>query len=456
MDSHNPSDSEDDGGAKVGTEEPKPTLETLPAELRDQLLLHIPDLPTLRSAIHASPVLHAQYYSNRNTLLRSCLDRELHGFLVDAYACVMSRAGVLGSPRTDEIITTFLDNYRGWLDGSIPCPDLDSTDPGYVRWMAAFHLSVARPLARLFSEWALTNLQEAVTTNSVVPPADQTEDIQLSTSEEIRIFRALYRFQTFQHLFGRNNSRRQGMFLKAEINEIFFCHFDPWEVEAIACIYEFVEQKYEDIFARVRGDLHPTNERFRLPNGVFNPEGSVDLDLEHDDYMDGTISRGLKITARLLTIDPADHNTLVTKMQRCLTHHPNTDEPMKKALWTVAQFSRRESSTHPTPNPRDEAQDQREPMDFLGDVVPPDGKPPLGWVLLWGGVYSNIYGEYTPPSLKRWGYVMWDEKRWISWGPDAKELVHHQWNAFPERVDEIYNDFDWIPAGLPQRATPEV
>ncbi|KAK4232784.1 hypothetical protein C8A03DRAFT_39585, partial [Achaetomium macrosporum] len=115
-------------------------LENLPAELRDQLLMNAPDLATLRSLVHASPVMHAQYRSNRDRLLRACLHRELDGFFVDAYACVMSRVRALGPLRTDETITAFLDSYRGWLSYSAPSapPGLvESVDPGYVRWMAA-------------------------------------------------------------------------------------------------------------------------------------------------------------------------------------------------------------------------------------------------------------------------------------------------------------------------------
>ena len=123
------------------------TLETLPAEFRDQILLRAPDLPTLRALVHTSPVLHAQYRRNRDAILRACVARELDGFLVDAHACVLSRVSALGSPRTNEKIKVFLDGYRGRLEGTSPEVDVHPLNAGHVRWLVAFHQIVARPLA---------------------------------------------------------------------------------------------------------------------------------------------------------------------------------------------------------------------------------------------------------------------------------------------------------------------
>lgn len=138
-----------------------------------------------------------------------------------------------------------------------------------------------------------------------------------------------------------------------------------------------------------------------------------------------------------------NHDKLVIKMQRCLTHDQSLDPPMRKALWSVAQNDRREMSTK-FPQVKDEVEQRRDPIDFVSDVVPPDG-PPLAWVLLWGGKYANIYGAYVPESLRQWGYVIWDERRWIDMG--AKELIARQWETVPELVKEMELDYDWSPIG---------
>jgi hypothetical protein len=269
---------------RLETESSSSRLESLRSELRFQLLLSMPDLLTLRSLVHASPTMHAQYRYNRHAILCACLDRESDGFFVDTYANLKSRVRELGSPRTDEMITGFLDSYRSWLCGSIPLPDMNSISPNCVRWMAAYQISVAQPLVRLYSNWALANLGKAAGDEDAadVPMSNHSHGTKRSRSEEIRISRALYRYGTFYHLFGRNKGARIGGFRHHEINEIFLCFFDPWEAEAVGCIDRFVRQRYEDIFNEVRNDLSDTNPRFRQENGLINPVGSFNLVGEHD------------------------------------------------------------------------------------------------------------------------------------------------------------------------------
>jgi hypothetical protein len=154
--------------------------------------------------------------------------------------------------------------------------------------------------------------------------------------------------------------------------------------------------------------------------------------------MDGTTSRGLEMLARLLVVN--DHEILVDKVSRCITSHHEVDAPLRKVFWDVTQSGRRQMST--AVNARDDAQQRRDPMEFRGDVVPPDG-PPLAWVLLWSGIYANVYGECTPRSLRDWGYVMWDERRWIEF--EAKDLVLRQWETEPDAVDHIERHYGWRP-----------
>jgi len=289
-----------------GTEKPSSSsLENLPAELRALILLNAPDLPTLYALVHASPVMHAQYLKDRTTILRACMDRELHGFAVDAYFTATSRTCMIKPLRTDDIIVDFIYNYRLLYDSPIPM-DLNSVNPRLLRWMAGFHLRYARPLARLYSNWALSNLRRAIASEAGHQEAEATEtetettksqaaeevlkggavaqddpSIKLSRSEEIRLFRALYRSQTFHHLFGRNQVLRLGALCDFEINELFCSIFHPWDIEAIGCIDIFIRAKYDDIFNRVKADLHPDNPKFMESNGVSTSVRSYDLEAEH-------------------------------------------------------------------------------------------------------------------------------------------------------------------------------
>lgn len=255
-------------------------LENLPSELRSRILSNMPDLPSLRALVRASPTMHAQYRENRDNILHACLDRELDGFYVDAQATLMSRAGVLGSPRVDEMITAFAESYGQCLAGSVPRSRVGSTEPGAIRWLAAYHLSVARPMLRMYSEWALGNLAQLSRSVSVAGSGSTTGETEtnehglvLSRSEEIRILRAIYRYDTYHHLFGVNKGYRQisTPLDDDQVIEMFFCLFDPWEVEAIVCLDVFIRKRYDEIFDEVQLDLDDDNPKYWTEDGFWCP-----------------------------------------------------------------------------------------------------------------------------------------------------------------------------------------
>lgn len=123
--------------------------------------------------------------------------------------------------------------------------------------------------------------------------------------------------------------------------------------------------------------------------------------------MNGTTARGLRPLLRLLRID--DHETLVNKMLSTLAMDRDIDECLEHVLDWSAQHERRVSSPR-FPTARDKLERAKTSMKFMGDNVPALS-PPLAWVLLWNGQYSNVFGGFVPEELRRWDYVMWDEQR---------------------------------------------
>lgn len=156
------------------------------------------------------------------------------------------------------------------------------------------------------------------------------------------------------------------------------------------------------------------------------------------DYLHGTVARGLKLAIRLLAIE--DHETLVNKMQRYLTRRYTQDAPMEQVLWSDTQRARRNLSST---NDRDDAELRRDPVEFTGDA---GQGPPFGWVLLWNGIYANIYGEYVPSAVQEWGYVMWDNRRWNEVGA-GEDILLKEWKTVPWLVKTIEQDCGWRPAG---------
>ncbi|KAK6852995.1 hypothetical protein PG995_011546 [Apiospora arundinis] len=403
-------------------------LENFPAELRAQILSSAPDLLSLRSLVRASPVLHAQYLHDRAGILCSCMERELDGFVLDAWALLRSRKHYIGSPRTDEKIKDFLKGYGGWISGAMPVRAVAELHPSSVRWFAAYHLSVARPLAQRYAKWALANL-EALTSSSSREDEQMRideDEIKLSRSEEIRIFRALYRCDTFHHLFGQNRGIRDSTdFERYEVNEMFCGLFEPWENEAVGTVDLFIREQYDKVFKEVTWDLSDENPRFW--EGGFNPSGSFHIEGEYD------LARGLDIASRILAI--RDHEDLVTAMERYLTHSNEIDHRLNRVLSFVAQADRRDDSPN-YPSTRDEAERRRDPLGFVSDSVPPD-EPSLGWCIIWKKKYTNMYAQLVPESLRRTGYVIWDSIRWDVIGCDLEELVAKGWAEDPKTCEWV-------------------
>jgi len=188
--------------------------------------------------------MHAQYRADRNIILRTCLSREMGGYWIDAYATTMSRMCEPGSPKSNREIADFLDIYT-----SNSPPGIDSISPDGLCWLVTFHTTVALPLASFYARWALANLRKASWSQEA--EVDEKENISLSRREEIRVMQAIYRHETYNHLFGQDEDQRDGSFTNYDILGVFFCKFEPWESEAIGCIDVFLRQQYTSIFERI-------------------------------------------------------------------------------------------------------------------------------------------------------------------------------------------------------------
>ncbi|KAI0798910.1 hypothetical protein GGR55DRAFT_693041 [Xylaria sp. FL0064] len=413
----------------------------------------MPDLETLRSMINASPVMHAQYLHDRHTILSACLDRELDGFYVDAYANMKSRPVDLGWVRSNESNTKFLDSYKGWLTAPNSYPSTKSLPPSRVRWMAAYHIAVARPLVRRYGSWALQNLRDET---KLVEARERTacdhRNNELSRSEEVRFFRALYRLEVYCHIFGMNmGCRDDSLFEGMDIYEVFLCIFHPWEAEAIACLHNFLREQWHIIFVDVRDDIRPDDINWKRC-GVFWDLGEEDYDLygREDEYLNTMISRGLKVFMRILVID--NHQERVSAMERCLmgpdTYGGHDEDILERAFAEYCDYIKRhplDPYTQYIPDAKDEAQQRGDPMGFRGDSLPVDG-PPLAWVRVWDGRYVNKFGDIMPKSLNRCGYVMWDARRWD--GVGEREFFTKKWLARPDHLERIKRELGWTPVDI--------
>ncbi|KAI0007240.1 hypothetical protein F4779DRAFT_519047 [Xylariaceae sp. FL0662B] len=388
-------------------------IENLPPEIRRQILSTL-SLEELNCFIRASPVFHCQYLENRRYLLCACLENTLGSVSVDALVVHQTKSPDFLMARTDESIAHVLEYYQNLR------MEQDATFQGKLSetdaiQISAFYFSITRPIGRHYFRWALDNLAG----ETRVPPTYEP----ISTVEETRLLRALYRFQICCGLFGRNDFhdslrhrwRPDGLY----ILKVFIGLFEPWEVEEIACICTFSQDTYEQIFREIQWDVDEKNPKFDgqrppTPDGAFNLASSF----VRECLLKGIVSRGLEMLHTVLfTIK--DHSHLVSTMQRSLAS-PVGDFLLAigDALDETTQVRRRREAL----SDRDRKEEARDPLPFEGDT---ETRPPLAWTLIWGGTYSNLYGYYVEDEIRRWGYVLWDASRLKRSG--AEDVLHRQW-----------------------------
>jgi hypothetical protein len=244
------------------------TLESLPAELRHEILSRLSDLEDLRALVLASRVFYQQYLHGRRAVLGRVLTNKFGRSLVDAYA-VQKSASLYDSVDHQHLqsddIRLFLADYAA-LRTAAPDLILQRCTKEDLVDMAGFYHSLARPLI----------LQSAASFCHHFDPS--LEVGELSRTEQMRFLRALYRLQLYCHLFGQGpkGHRIVPRFWLREILTNFFGLFQPWEIQEIHCIHNLVEDKYEEVFLAIQEDVSPDHPKFSdwrglgIPPGAFN------------------------------------------------------------------------------------------------------------------------------------------------------------------------------------------
>jgi hypothetical protein len=270
-----------------------PSLESVPAELRLRVLSTMPDLESLGSLIQASPMYLAQFRLDRESLLSGYLEADLCGeVLIDAVAAFSSTSSKIG-PRTDpnSNVTDFLDLYGWWRYTRSDMAMLKSMSLADIRRITSNHASTVRPLAAQISRWFLKSFKPSVI--DVRPEGTTISEIKsvptnvwydgMSCTERRRVLRGLYRFQIFCNLFG---GEQYQSFTSEEIQRIFFCQFDGWEVEEMCCFRKWIEYKWAGLVTAAKWDRAPSK-----PESEDEAEGSGSLRL--DGASNGMFSRSM-------------------------------------------------------------------------------------------------------------------------------------------------------------------
>ncbi|RMZ78575.1 hypothetical protein DV738_g3796, partial [Chaetothyriales sp. CBS 135597] len=251
-------------------------LEQLPPEVRC-LLLSFLAFDELRALVHASPTFHQQYLADRRSLLVKCLETTLGSVAVDAWAVFKSSSSAFADTRTRKHVFQFVESYRDRRSMSLRSILAEESFTGDdAVAMITFSSSIIKPLVQHYATWALANLSNETTNHS-----HGHDEFPLSTTEELRIIRSLYRFQLCCNLSGvsQHKSLRLSLLKSVDTSEILeIVLFEPWEVEEMLCIYAFGHDKFDQIFRDIHWDVHPDNPKFDDQHRPPTPDGAFDLD----------------------------------------------------------------------------------------------------------------------------------------------------------------------------------
>jgi len=261
-------------------------VERLPAEIIRDVLLGL-DYTSLKALVRASPVFHRQYLFERRTILLRLLET-LAGpghVLVEAYFVYETGTADFDTKYSPDHVRNRISAYQRTdpnRPGARHTISLDALSDNAVGEMVNFSALIKRLTGR-YAAWALGNLAKAIDMK-----APHTTNLALSSTEEARIVRAMYRFELTCHLFGvephyllRPVRRRAASdFEPEEVLRLFFLAFQPWEVEEITSIYAFVRDCYETVFDSIAQDVSPAHPRFRKQTRPPTPDGAFELDDE--------------------------------------------------------------------------------------------------------------------------------------------------------------------------------
>ncbi len=139
--------------------------------------------------------------------------------------------------------------------------------------------------------------------------------------------------------------------------------------------------------------------------------------MERLSFVNRRVSQGIE--PLLAAVEAANRRFVVPKVSSTAVYEGHDRDSFEDSVDTWTQEIRR----HVSHSDRDGAEEDRDVMAF--DKKGGAATPPLAWVILWKGKYSNTVGEYLPESLRRWGYVMWDPARLQRTG--AKEALIRDW-----------------------------
>lgn len=372
-------------------------LEDLPAELKLTLLSSLSNLADLQSLVHASPLYHSVYLTDRCALLHCVLSNELDPTSFQ-YLLAIARALDIRQEcsETKEEVLKFLEAFK-------------NVDIQPVSDSKQLFLRHGPSLAKIQGsiQFAVQDYCTAVLSKHPVSGEPIKPEVSLSPTEQARISRAFYRHQVYCIVF-RSPSESQFRFFDNDDKSWLFLHLFPtWEVDEIACVWDYTTQKYAMLYKKYATELsvhsaHYDDDKvdeydstYSYMDRIVEPD-----DVMIDDYVESCNSRGL---------------VYLRSMLQAAASPPRQIEMLRENAWEFGDSLRDVlmappyDHTFPTQGYIDWT--NRVELRFTNDTVKDVN---AAWVWSTGGRVEIMYARWY--ELIEWGYVFWDKERLDGWG----------------------------------------
>ena len=219
------------------------SLEGLPLELKYEIFQRLAGLPSLNAIVHASPSYHKAYRARRQSILVKVLSQEIgQGVLFEANAIAMA---LTIDKKDGTEIRRFVDNYKN-VRREAATVSLEEFSLRHIVTLSQVQFAV---------RFAVKGFCQATLSGHPMSGEKQEHFTPPSSNEARRINRAFYRLELFSMIFSQPNLEVRKRLDCMDMCHLFLNQFPPWEVEEIACVRDYIIDRYRQLFAKYADEL---------------------------------------------------------------------------------------------------------------------------------------------------------------------------------------------------------
>lgn len=388
-------------------------LEDLVPDVLYVLLLKAPNMHILWCYIRASPRMYQVFRDHRDLILSTAITREIGTEMLNQALSALDSSYFESRGLRKPQAVEWIKKHQDSLTMSSNSPTNLPISTILPLWQ--MHRDVEF-LTNLYVETTLSKLEgKQSTTGTVTTRLDE-----LSNTERMRIYRAIYRYAIYGNLFHfdqeRHTKRSQAQLASAhDQSHMFLSLFPAWQVEELSCINDFMHDQILEKWQEMEDHFY---------DSLKDTPSSWDLDKKpywsrwEDDFFSHAYKRSwyetwqryfatLSLT-QLRDYFAAHGESLMQMTQKYAGRWPNDfltgaldESPYHSSMYTQEFEAHEEALTNGVK------------IQFERDDI---GKPNEGW--LWAHDYLSceLYVDSTfdfpiGKGLRRFGYVFWDSKR---------------------------------------------